>query len=102
MLPFAGATFSTPPCWPPAACCFSALPPFRLLGADDWTGNGGVGDYANSNGNTQEVIEAGHQIRDRVVETRRDAIDTGEVFDCVVVGGGISGLAAALCFQREG
>ena len=31
-----------------------------------------------------------------------DAIDTGEEFDCVIVGGGISGLAAALFFQREG
>ena len=28
-------------------------------------------------------------------------IDTGEIFDCVVVGGGISGLAAALIFQRH-
>src|SRR5580692_6112274 len=31
---------------------------------DSWTGYGGVGDYANSNGNTQAVFEAGHQIRD--------------------------------------
>src|ERR1700750_1509112 len=27
---------------------------------DDWTGYGGIGDYANSNGNTQAVLEAGH------------------------------------------
>jgi len=32
----------------------------------DWTGYGGVGDYANSNGNTAAVLEAGHQIRDEV------------------------------------
>jgi spermidine dehydrogenase len=77
--------------------------PLDLLATDPWTGNGGVGDYAASNGNTLEVIEAGHQIRDRVFETSlNNAIDTGEVFDCVVVGGGLSGLAAALCFQREG
>jgi phytoene dehydrogenase-like protein len=28
-------------------------------------------------------------------------IDTGEIYDCVIVGGGISGLAAALIFQRK-
>src|SRR5690348_9661539 len=36
---------------------------------DDWTGYGGVGDYANSNGNTTGVLEAGHQIRDGLFES---------------------------------
>jgi spermidine dehydrogenase len=68
---------------------------------DDWTGYGGVGDYANSNGNTTEVLEAGHQIRDGVFNSLpADVIDTGETYDCVVVGGGISGLAAALIFRQ--
>ena len=81
----------------------SPVAPRHLLAADDWSGEGGVGDYRTSNGNTQEVIEAGHRIRDHAFETRHgNAIETGEVFDCVVVGGGISGLAAALCFRREG
>ena len=70
--------------------------------SDDWTGYGGVGDYANSNGNTTEVFEAGHRIRDREFETApANFADTGETYDCVVVGGGISGLAAALIFQRK-
>ncbi len=69
---------------------------------DDWTGYGGVGDYANSNGNTRAVLEAGHQIRDGVFENSLvNAFDTGETYDCVIVGGGISGLAAALIFQRQ-
>jgi len=83
--------------------------PVRLLGVtaatrsdDDWTGYGGVGDYANSNGNTAAVLEAGHQIRDGVFENLpADVIDTGESYDCVIVGGGISGLAAGLIFQRK-
>src|SRR6266436_5607420 len=31
-----------------------------------WTGYGGVGDYAISNGNTWDVASAGHGIRDGV------------------------------------
>ena len=80
------------------------LTPQQLLASatdDDWTGYGGVGDYANSNGNTLEVMSAGHEIRDRVLESLPpDTIDTGEIFDCVVVGGGVSGLAAAVFFQQ--
>ncbi|HLW86364.1 MAG TPA: NAD(P)-binding protein [Candidatus Sulfotelmatobacter sp.] len=69
---------------------------------DDWTGYGGVGDYANSNGNTRAVLEAGHQIRDGLFEGQvAGVVDTGETYDLVVVGGGISGLAAALIFQRQ-
>jgi spermidine dehydrogenase len=83
--------------------------PVRLLAGtaatpsgDDWTGYGGVGDYANSNGNTAAVLEAGHQIRDGLFENLpADVMDTGESYDCVIVGGGISGLAAALIFQRK-
>ena len=69
---------------------------------DDWTGYGGVGDYANSNGNTQAVLEAGHRIRDGEFESvPPNVVETGEVYDCVVIGGGISGLAAALIFHRQ-
>jgi spermidine dehydrogenase len=81
----------------------NSIAPFQLLAEEDWTGYGGVGDYARSNGNTHQVMSDGHEIRDHVYErASMDAIDTGEEFDCVIVGGGISGLAGALFFHREG
>jgi spermidine dehydrogenase len=83
------------------AALLGGLSPTQLSARDEWTGYGGVGDYADSNGNTFEVMTAAHQIRDHVFNSLpADAIDTGEAFDCVIVGGGISGLAAALLFQK--
>src|SRR5688500_18768554 len=68
---------------------------------DAFNGYGGVGDYAHSNGNTWEVLSAGHAIRDGTFEKRiATATDTGEIYDLVAVGGGISGLAAAIFFQK--
>src|SRR5262245_35760689 len=44
---------------------FAAHPEQSLPGAaEDWNGYGGVGQYANSNGNTREVLSAGHRLRD--------------------------------------
>jgi len=83
----------------------SGLTPHQLLaqmGKDNWTGYGGVGDYAESHGNTFEVMTAGHQIRDHVFSSPpHDAEDTGEVFDLVIVGGGLSGLATALYCKQH-
>ena len=70
------------------------LTPAQLLAAqDDFTGYGGVGDYRASNGNTFDVLTAGHKMRDRGFHPESDSVvDTRETYDCVVVGGGISGL----------
>jgi len=86
------------------AALLDGLTPAQLLGAsaeDNWTGYGGIGDYRYSNGNTLEVLQAGHKLRNGAYGSLlADPIDTGEIYDCVVVGGGISGIAAALFFQR--
>ena len=85
------------------AALLGGLTPAEMLAqSDDFTGYGGVGEYSNSNGNTWDVLTAGHTIRDGVYEPLpKDVADTGETYDCVIVGGGISGLAAALFFQRQ-
>ena len=57
------------------AALLGSMNPRQIMAADDWTGYGGVGDYARSNGNTYEVINAGHQIRDRVFEKNPRATD---------------------------
>src|SRR5205823_8923898 len=70
--------------------------------ADAFNGYGGVGDYAHANGNTWEVLSAGHALRDGVFEQRvGNATYIGEIYDLVAVGGGISGLAAAVFFQKS-
>ena len=50
----------------------------------DWTGPGGIGDYARSNGNTHEVVNAAHGgIRNQEFDKRlRAAVDTGETPGC--------------------
>jgi spermidine dehydrogenase len=87
------------------AALLAGATPAQLLagtGTDEFTGYGGVGEYGASNGNTLAVLQAGHSIRDAIYDPLpKDVVDTGELYDCVIVGGGISGLAAALFFQRQ-
>ena len=69
---------------------------------DPWTGFGGVGDYAISNGNVAGVRMAAHLIRDGFVDEllkKSQAID--EEYDMVIVGGGFSGIGAAYEFYKE-
>ena len=69
--------------------------------ADAWTGPGGVGDYAASNGNTKAVMDAAHKIRDGAYVTPPKATDTGEVYDFLIVGGGITGLTSAYFYAKN-
>lgn len=72
------------------------------LGTDDWSGYGGIGDYARANGNTKPVMDAAHRVRDRVyAKLPSTTVDTGELYDVVIVGGGIAGLTAAYTVAKS-
>ena len=75
---------------------------FSVQLGSDWTGPGGIGDYATSNGNTAGVVNSAHAMNaGQFVDAVAEANDTGETFDLVVVGGGFSGLSAAYTFKKH-
>src|SRR5215213_8611926 len=54
----------------------------ELSAADAWTGYGGIGEYAHSNGNTYEVMSTAHAMRDGKFERAiARAVDTKEIYD---------------------
>src|SRR5262245_55772079 len=62
--------------------------PFSLDAQEStaWAGYTGEGDYANSAGNTDRVIQNAHAVRDgKCDKAPTDVSDTNEVYDCVVV-----------------
>jgi spermidine dehydrogenase len=85
------------------AVLLGGMTPVELLAArDEFTGYGGVGEYSSSNGNTLDVLQAGHSVRDGIYDPLpKEIVETAETYDCVIIGGGISGLAAALFLQRQ-
>ncbi len=76
--------------------------PARLLAAMlSPPGYGGVGDYASSPGDTDEVIRVFRAIERGKYNVLSNVIDTGETYDLVVAGGGLSGLGAAHEFSKH-
>lgn len=71
------------------------------LTKDDWDGFSGIGDYNTANGNTHAVMMAGHTVRDGAPDPLVSSAAAEETYDCVIVGGGISGLAAAQTFVQH-
>lgn len=65
------------------------------MGAAAFNGYAGVGDYVHANGNTWDVVQAAHAMRDGAYRSSAAATDTGELFDVIVVGGGFAGIGAA-------
>ncbi|MCU1292402.1 MAG: dependent oxidoreductase [Bryobacterales bacterium] len=79
-----------------------AAAPQQTLAQTGWTGYTGEGDYRNSAGNSEDVVSSAHAVRDGAYDKlSNEPVDTGEMFDCVVVGGGFSGLSAALFFKQK-
>ena len=75
--------------------------PAPAFASDTYTGFAGTGDYARSNGDPWPVVEAGHKIRDgRYKSADGHASDTGEQFDLIVIGGGLSGLGGAYYYHK--
>jgi spermidine dehydrogenase len=61
-----------------------------------FSGYGGVGDYKDANGNTLPVVESAHRVRDGFYQQFPQAAeDTDEIFDLIIVGGGLTGLMTA-------
>jgi len=68
---------------------------------EGWYGYGGVGDYALAHGNAPETLRAAAAVREGKYEGLPPGVtDTGETYDLVVVGGGLSGLGAAWHFMK--
>jgi len=80
------------------------FPAPRYLFAQPWSqfgGYGGIGDYSTSYGNTENVVHIAHKMRDGSYDKlSQNIIDTGEIFDLVIIGGGMSGLGAAFYFKK--
>ena len=66
-----------------------------------WYGYGGVGDYAPSHGNTPEVVNIAHRIRDGEFSSIPANLAIDEEYDLVIVGGGMAGLGAAWHFRKN-
>jgi spermidine dehydrogenase len=67
-----------------------------------WTGYSGEGDYKGSAGNTEQVLQGAHGVRDGKFDKEpTDFTETNEVYDCVVVGGGHAGLSAGMFFSKQ-
>ncbi len=85
------------------AALLAGLAPQQVIAqVEGWTGYTGEGDYKGTAGNSEEVVQSAHAVRDGLYDKApTDVTDTNEIFDCVVVGAGFSGLSASLFFKQR-
>jgi spermidine dehydrogenase len=69
---------------------------------ESWYGYGGIGDYAPSHGNSPEVVNMAHNLRDGMYDDDSDIdiIDLDETYDLIIVGAGMAGLGAAYEYSK--
>src|SRR5271165_1740246 len=80
-----------------AALLAASAPGQMYAQAEGWTGYTGEGDYRGAAGNTEGIVHDAHSVRDGAWDKAPTQVtDTGELHDCVVVGGGFAGLSAGL------
>ena len=85
-----------------AVCPFPLVAQSAAGPVPEWSGYAGEGDYKDSAGNTEAVLRDAHAVRDgKFDRAPAKIIETGELFDCVVVGGGMAGLSAGLFFHQQ-
>jgi spermidine dehydrogenase len=77
--------------------------PIELLAQNNsWYGYGGIGDYKESHGDTEKIVSTFRQIQTgRFEKELNNVLDSGKTFDLVIIGGGLSGLAAAHYFKTH-
>jgi spermidine dehydrogenase len=80
---------------------FSALSNNQNRVDDSWYGYGGVGDYASSHGNTPELVNTAHRLRDGDFAKISTDLPIDEEYDLVIIGGGVAGLGAAWHFKKN-
>src|ERR1700747_3846714 len=88
-----------------AVAAGAAMVPWQLLGADSADRTKSPGYYPPSltgmRGSHPGSFDAAHSLRDGTFwESAGKPEDTGEVYDLIVVGGGLSGLSAAHFYPK--
>jgi spermidine dehydrogenase len=77
-------------------------PRYLMAQVNSWDGYGGIGDYAESHGNSKEIIRLFQEIqKGKYNSISSNITDTQEIFDLVIIGGGLSGLGAAYEFKKK-
>jgi len=79
-----------------------SLPRIDPSQAAAFNGPAGIGDYARANGNTWEVMQRAHLIRDgQYGKLSELAVEDGGDYDVVIVGGGPSSLGTSYRLAKE-